>query len=418
MFADDVAGWPVHKDKQSIISKYKILRNLLLHMQQWSSTWGLDFSLTKSQILLFSNKCIPTMPVQPLTLNTQEIGFVDHYKYLGLIFQSNGRWDRQFHSVVAKSKITANLIARINHRRHLPPRPLVTSTLVKYILIPQISYAIQYWRPNKTQLRTLNQIIATPLRRALGLHRTASALRTLWEFGIPDVESIRVRCFLQSISRAYRSHLSGNFLPTILINDITAAAKRDIDSSSSFYCRSIIDELHTMQIEHPSASKLPLDRKTLNAITATAMTTHWVANSTARARILKPSPDPPRYLYVDLKPVVCIRARLRLAVALTPQRKFIYRHTDSDQCCGEAGTTEHVILRCNRFAGARAVCVRSLSNLSSPVILTLDLALGLPPPTPSPLPRHHKKQFLQDLHDQCLLITGAYLASIDTISRL
>lgn len=419
MFADDVAAWPIHKDKQSIISKYKILRDLLFHVQQWSSTWGLDFSLTKSQILLFSNKRNPTMPARPLTLHNQQVGFVAHYKYLGLIFQSNGRWDHQFHSVVTKAKITANLIARINHRRHLPPRPLVTSTLVKYILIPQISYAIQYWRPTKTQFRTLNQIIATPLRRALGLHRTASALRTLWEFGIPDVESIRVCCFLQSISRAYRSHLSGNFLPSILINDITAAtARRDADSSSSFYCRSIIDELHSMQLRHPSASKLPLDRKTLNAITASAMTTHWVTNSTVKARILKPSPDPPRYLHVDLKPVVCIRARLRLAVALTPQRKFIYRHTDSNQCCGEAGTTEHVILRCNRFAGARAACVRTLSSLSSPVTLTLDLALGLPPPNPCSIPRHHKKKFLQDLHDQCLHITGAYLASIDTISRL
>jgi hypothetical protein len=253
----------------------------------------------------------------------------------------------------------------------------------------------------------------------LGLHRTASALRTLWEFGIPDVESIRLRCFLQSISRAHRSHLNGNFLPTILINDITAIPAAPATGADTSYCRSIADELQGIQGKHPAASKLPLDKKQLNTITTTAMTNQWVANSTIKARALKPSPDPPRYLTVDDKPVVCIRARLRLSVALTPQRKFRYRHTDHDQCCGETGTTEHVLLRCNRFAGPRAACILALSKLPISVHLTLDLALGLPPPIPpTSFPRHRKKSLLQDLHDHCLNITGNYLSAIDTISRL
>jgi hypothetical protein len=79
----------------------------------------------------------------------------------------------QFDVVAAKCKLTANLIARINSRNH-PPSPPITASLVKYILIPQMSYAFAFWRPNKTQLRILNQIIATPLRRALGLHRSVS----------------------------------------------------------------------------------------------------------------------------------------------------------------------------------------------------------------------------------------------------
>ena len=170
----------------------------------------------------------------------------------------------------------------------------------------------------------------------------------------------------------------------ILINDITAVAAAPATGADTSYCRSISAELQGIQGKHPAASKLPLDKKQLNAITTTAMTNQWVANSTVRARALKPSPDPPRYLTIDDKPVVCIRARLRLSVALTPQRKFRYRHTDHDQCCGETGTTEHVLLRCSRFAGPRAACTLALSKLSTPVHLTLDLvfsgSLHLPPP--------------------------------------
>ena len=245
LFADDGAAWPEPARNQSYLTQFKVLRKFLAFVQSWSVEWCLDFSLPKTQILLVSNKRCHKKPSVPLTLHKHKIEFVDHYKYLGLTFQSNGRWNKQFASVVAKTKITANLISRINSR-NLPPGPLVTASLVKYILIPQMAYALQYWRPTKSQYRTLNQIIATPLRRALGLHKTSSAIRTMWEFGIPDLQSTRLKCLLQSTSRALRSASNGHFLPSILSNDINSPNS----SASSFYSRPFTHELSESESEY------------------------------------------------------------------------------------------------------------------------------------------------------------------------
>jgi hypothetical protein len=348
-----------------------------------------------------------------MCLNSTELQLVQTYKYLGLVFQSDGKWNAQFDSVVAKANITANLIARINHR-NLPPEPMVTATLVRYILIPQIAYSIHLWRPTKAQFRVLNQIIANPLRRALGLHRTASAIRTLWEFGIPTIETIRLTQFLQSLSRAMRSAYNGNFLPAILAGDIADPG----DNESARYCRPISTELAEIRLQHPSAARLPLDKKQAKSISIAAMTKAWNSSASAKARSIKPDHLPARYISVDTKPTVCIRARLRLDVALTPRRKLIYRLVPNDVCCGESGNTEHVLMRCNKYTAARTKCSNDLLNLYIPITLTLSLLLGLPPPPPIDPSLRHEKAFLTDLHDSCLHITGAFLLHIDKVSHL
>ena len=111
-----------------------------------------------------------------LVLCGHRLSFVDRYKYV-VVVQANGKWDAQFEAISAKCKLTANLIGRINSRSR-PPTPQTTITLVKSVLIPQMSYALAFWRVNKGQEWKLNQILAAPLRRAFGLHNSASAVRT------------------------------------------------------------------------------------------------------------------------------------------------------------------------------------------------------------------------------------------------
>lgn len=424
LFADDGSAWPEWKQKQSYLSQYKILRDFLARVEDWSDSWGLDFSATKSQIVLFSNKHYPKHPVNhnPITLNTHNLEFVDHYKYLGLTFQSNGKWNYQFDSIIAKAKITANLISRINHR-NTPPGPLATASLVKYILIPQMSYALHMWRPTKSNFNVMNQLVASVLRRAAGVHKSASAIRTLWEFGIPTFVTTRSVCLLQSVSRAIRSSLKGNFLPSVFVNDInntTAAASSSTTTSAvstAKYCRPLPHELVDLQQQYPLAQSLPLDRKQVKTFKTISTTNIFIQSSTPSAFSLKPSLDPPRYFSIDPKPIVCIRARLRLSSALTPRRKHIYGLIDSDQCCGEKGDTKHVILHCQLYNSARTKCITELSKLYPPgITLTVNLVLGLPPPLPTGI--HLTKSSLRRLQDQCLAITGTFINAIDRVAHL
>src|SRR5690242_11466740 len=88
---------------------------------------------------------------------------------------------------------------------------------------------------------------AVPLRRALGLHRSASAIRTLWECSIPTVQTIRRVVLLQSVSRAVRSSDAGNLMPSLLRDDILRV---DQDSCPA-YCRPFKHELAAIVQEFP-----------------------------------------------------------------------------------------------------------------------------------------------------------------------
>ena len=111
------------------------------------------------------------------------------------------------------------------------------------VLIPQLTYAFAFYRLNNTQMLKLQQIIVSPVRRALGLHRSASAIHTLWEAGIPDIFSLRLRAVLQSYNRAHRSSSYGNALPELLRNDMESFGPLQ---KSAFYCRPLAMEFHDL----------------------------------------------------------------------------------------------------------------------------------------------------------------------------
>jgi len=374
LFADDGAGWPAPRRGIRPSSQYARLHELLAHIDEWSARWGLDFSVDKSQWILFTNKLSPSLPSRSLCLRGEnELEQVDYYKYLGLTFQSDGKWHAQFNAIAAKAKNTANLISRICSRNS-PPDPITVANLVKYILIPQISYGFAFWRPNKSQIKALTQIIATPLRFALSLHRSASAIRVLWEFAIPTASSLRLRCFLQSISRAMRSALAADrYLPSLLQDDFKDVESHDASKkSSSKYCRSLKAELDEIQAIFPLATRLPLIKKHIDSICKASMRREWRTLSTAKGRAVKPVLDRPRYISVDPKPIVGIRARLRLGSALTPKRRFIYGLAVNNKCeCGRVGDTDHILLHCKRLTKERLVCTNHLLALSPSVVLEI-----------------------------------------------
>src|SRR5690242_18731248 len=108
------------------------------------------------------------------------------------------------------------------------------------------------------------------------------------------------------------------------------------------------------------------------------MMASWMHAASDKAKAIKSTAGVASYVNFDTKPVACLRARLRLGVALTPHRRFIYRQVLSPQCprCDVVGSAEHVILH---FGVARSHCIKSLTDLYFPA---LELVFGDPPPTP------------------------------------
>jgi hypothetical protein len=182
MFADDVAAWPTVLT-MNVRSQFKQMRLFLQHVSKWSMLWGLEFSFSKTNIVTFTRKRTQYKH-KPLRLCNKPLSYVSSYKYLGIHLDVKGGSSTHIKALLAKSRHTAYFIGRLSNRVR-GPSPLTICRLVKAVLIPQITYAFSFLSLPVFVLNSINQIIATPLRKALGFNKHTSALRTLWEFGIP-----------------------------------------------------------------------------------------------------------------------------------------------------------------------------------------------------------------------------------------
>jgi hypothetical protein len=118
------------------------------------------------------------------------------------------------------------------------------------------------------------------------------------------------------------------------------------------------------------------------------------------------SPDLPRYLAFDRKPLACHRSRLRLAnskLHFDLNRRHI---VDSPLCdrCGVAETAQHLLGNCTRYALNRARCTNRLASIHVP--FSADICLGL---LPDNLP--------DDSISQVFSITGTFIMAAQRLRR-
>lgn len=406
LFADDGVAWPVLSPYTSHPTNVRYMREFAILLSEWSARWKLDFSVDKTQLVTCTSRRDQPRHLRPIEVSGHPVVLADSQKYLGLTFQANGKWKEHFSAIAAKGATTANLIGRLCHRNR-DPSPIVISTLVRTMLIPQLSYAFPFWRPSKAQEERLLQIIAIPLRRALGMPRSASAVRLLWEFGIPSPSVIRSRVTVECLSRAFRSASDGNELPALLVEDFKAADPTSVPKP--FYARPFAHEAASLLAQHPL--RLPCKGPARKAWVNALMTREWQTSRRIKPkhRLLKREPDPPLYLSVDPKPLLTIRARLRMGVALVPFRKHIYDRSIPANCsrCNVPGTVDHVLMHCLKHATARSLLAVSLVDLG--VELRINVILGDCPPE---IAGSSDKTRIS-VHTDILRLTGLFIMSVD-----
>jgi hypothetical protein len=239
-------------------------------------------------------------------------------------------------------------------------------------------------------------------------------VRLLWEFGIPLPPEIRSRVLVECLSRAFRSADDGNDLPRLLVDDLKAT---DVSiTPSPFYSRPFAHEAATLLSLPLHHIDLPCKSAARRAWVENIMTREWRTSTRvkARHRLLKASPDPPLYLSADTKPLLVIRARLRMGVALVPSRKHIYDSTISANCsrCNVPGTVEHVLMHCPNHASARSLLVVSLIGLG--IQLTVNVILG---DVPRELANRSDKT-RRSVHTDVLRLTGVFIMSVDMTLHL
>ena len=69
-----------------------MLQKDLKSIENWRSQWKMVLNVSKCAILRVTNK--PEVVSCAYTLNSQPLKSVDHYKYLGVVFDKNLLWNK------------------------------------------------------------------------------------------------------------------------------------------------------------------------------------------------------------------------------------------------------------------------------------------------------------------------------------
>ena len=411
LFADDIAIIPRIAVTSKYNNVYRQLQAALNHVFDWGKKWKLEYSMEKSNVLLCTNR--PVLPLH-FFLGDNNMTVVDSYTFLGISLSVNMRgWVEMAASLTRKLLTSTYIITRSVRSFVSPPGPLCALALVQAILLSKLQYSLPFTRFSASQLEKFEHIIARPLKSALGLPWRTSTAAVLCEYGIPCIEIIREKQLLLLYCRSAASS-DPSSLSSALSLDVVQFQDSPRPSKTTF-SRSIAEEVVTTKSKWQLTDSNKNSLRQLQQRIADEKWNTVVEGSSLRD--IKKSVFLAFYIQQDPKPVVCLRARLRMDVANNASSRFKRRLVDSPRCvrCGNSNDTrEHLLMVCRVFNASRSIAKRKLSQLRPPIDISSNIIMGVLGDSckrPGKTAKAHWKRILE--------ITGEFLLSInETMHRL
>jgi len=133
-------------------------------LQNWSDKWQLDISYKKCNALLLSNK--KEKQSLALTLCDKQLPIVDTVKDLGVIMDSQLKFDVHVNNIVLRAQNIANLIHKCFGSKDPP-------TLMKAFLVyvrPVLEYASCVWSSQSVALiRKKNRVCTASIHKTFSM---------------------------------------------------------------------------------------------------------------------------------------------------------------------------------------------------------------------------------------------------------
>jgi hypothetical protein len=205
-YADDIA---IYSNQDSLLGQHSDLQIALNWCSRWARKWRVVFSLVKSKFMLFTRRRKPPA-LPPLLLSAQAIQYVGEFCYLGYTLDSSFSGDSHYKSVLAKAKVAAfNIKQTIGFGGFRSPKLL--AIVVKTLLLPVISYAFPFWKPNTAQESELNSVILSVLKFGCGISRGVASEAIFHELDILPVQLLFSK-FLLSFYLRLENGLGGDLV--------------------------------------------------------------------------------------------------------------------------------------------------------------------------------------------------------------
>ena len=144
LFANDTTLWYADTNLKSI---EKTVRGELLKVPDWLNANKLMLNAKKSNYVIFRpyqrklNYSVNIEMIHNCTQSPTKLQCEDHFKYLGVLLDSNLSWKFQINSVAFKISRTVGVVARL---RHFAPRTTLLN-ISQSLILPYLTYGLAAW---------------------------------------------------------------------------------------------------------------------------------------------------------------------------------------------------------------------------------------------------------------------------------
>lgn len=453
MFADDIALLPLLPGYEG----FAPLQQALTTMTRYASRWKITFSSKKTNLVYFHPYQSVGEWIHPparFTLGGFTITPTKQYTYLGVILDNLLTFTPQALQCIKTATRTAHMISRLVRRDKYPSFPVI-QTLVKCVLVPQLTYGFPFFRIEDKSINTsqgtgnhsskanlltkAKNAILRPLISALGLPHSANHDSVFVESRLFDVSSLLTICSARLAHRLLN-------MDDVTTNVASGLFKQHLTNppSNRFHPFNVIWKSISQVFGLSPNSQQDIDRfkeltkKQLVSITWTHQYQEWwnsipeqngkKGTTPPALRQCYPSQYPapqmkiPHYLHRDHPSTAARRARLRFGRALLlsflHQRGFEDAPNPYCQSC-ETGTqleetVTHTITTCNHYMHERMICQRELDAAMRDVPLNVLPAIADSNSAvlcPELSFRHDDKKYKKHFN-QVISITGKFIEAV------
>ena len=141
LYADDCTIFRNVSSQQDQISLQRDLNQLF----EWTQKWHLALNITKCKAMIISNKRINMTPLKAYSINSNQLDWVETYKYLGVIIHKKLLWSNHILQGSSKAMKVLNLLRRTMHGTSNTSKELAYIALVR----PHLEYCSPVWNPHQ-----------------------------------------------------------------------------------------------------------------------------------------------------------------------------------------------------------------------------------------------------------------------------
>ena len=332
LFADDTSLSLAIQNPQL---RANILNHDLQKISDWALLWKVKFNETKTEILNYtkgSEICLP------LSLNNTNLEVLTQHKHLGIILQSNFKWDAHVTALAAK---VSNLISCLKSYKYRFTRKTL-EILYKSFVLPHFDYGDIIWDNCSETLSTiLENLHLEALRTISGSVRGTSHQKLYNETGFTTLKERRNRHKLiqyKKIALGLCPNYLSNLLPP-LVSQVNPYHRRN----------PLVRTVPRSKTETYNRSFFPSTSKLWNDLSLNMLQTDSL--SQFKRNLSYNDTCVPSYYYIGERREQVIQCKMRLGMS-DLNYDLYHRHiaVNSSCACGYASeTAAHYLLFCNNY---------------------------------------------------------------------